>query len=147
MRWKYGKWSGRPSPIPFPVLTCLHAKAFIAHRDLDLSKLKRPALRLPIWFSLRLQHLRGDSQNYQLLDKVNSLWGTGIIMKVITNGSFGRLNWVCKWHEIRFFPVSVWIVKYQDVLFRELCQAIIFIFYVAMHIKLSTNKEERKKRK
>lgn len=67
-------------------------------------------------------------------------------MEVITNGSFGRLNGVCKWHEIQFFPVSVRIVKYLDVLFRDLCQAIIFIFHVAMHLKLPMNKEERKKR-
>lgn len=29
--------------------------------------------------------------------------------------------------------------------FQKLCQAIIFIFHVAMHLKLSMNKEERKK--
>lgn len=34
----------------------------------------------------RLQPLKRDRQSYQLFNKDNSLLGTGMIMKVITNG-------------------------------------------------------------
>ena len=41
--------------------------------------------------------------------------------------------------------LSAWVVKYLEVFLNDICQALLFIFRVAINLKQSMNKKERTK--
>lgn len=65
--------------------------------DMELSGCKCPPLKHHFLSQKKIQTATSERGQTELLfDKVNRVLGTGIIMKVITNGGVGRLNGVSK---------------------------------------------------